>query len=126
MTHSTMRSIQESSFIRFASLLVIGMLFASAARAEVSMQWMTVGDTGNVGDTQVMTVDGTSGYGAVPYSYRIGKHEVTNAQYVEFLNAKDATGANTLGLYSSGPAWAGGIDFTSSNANGAKYTVRSG
>ena len=33
--------------------------------------------------------------------YRISKYDVTNAQYVEFLNAKDPTGANTLGLYSS-------------------------
>ena len=33
-------------------------------------------------------------FGAVDYVYRISKHEVTNAQYTEFLNAVDPTGAN--------------------------------
>jgi formylglycine-generating enzyme required for sulfatase activity len=41
--------------------------------------------------------DGTTGYGSVPYSFQISKFEVTNAQYVEFLNAVAAT--DTFGLY---------------------------
>jgi len=40
----------------------------------------TVGDVGNVADS--------TGYGAVNYQYSIGRYEVTNAQYVSFLNAK--------------------------------------
>ncbi len=39
-------------------------------------------------------------FGAVSYDYQIGKFEVTNAQYAEFLNAVDPMGMNTLGLYS--------------------------
>ena len=42
-------------------------------------------------DTVVMTTDGTSGYGSVDHNYRIAKYDVTVRQYVEFLNAKDAT-----------------------------------
>jgi len=51
------------------------------------MSWVTVGDPGNAPDTRVMASDRTSGYGAVPYAYRIGKYDVTNAQYATFLNA---------------------------------------
>ena len=42
-----------------------------------------------------------TGFGAVPYAYNIGTYDVTNSQYVEFLNAKDPTGDNPLGLYNS-------------------------
>jgi formylglycine-generating enzyme required for sulfatase activity len=42
-----------------------------------------------------------TGYGAVDHEYRIGAFEVTNAQYVEFLNAVDPAGSNVLGLHSS-------------------------
>ncbi len=40
---------------------------------------VVVGDPGNDADS--------TGYGAVNYEYRIGKFEVTNAEYCEFLNA---------------------------------------
>ena len=43
---------------------------------------------------------GTSGYGAVPYIYRMGTYDVTNAQYAEFLNAK-ASVADPYGLWNS-------------------------
>ena len=38
--------------------------------------------SGNAGDTQIMTIDGTTGYGVVGESYGIGKW-----QYAGFLNA---------------------------------------
>jgi formylglycine-generating enzyme required for sulfatase activity len=57
----------------------------------VSIDWVTVGDPGNADDTH-----GT-GFGGVADIYRIGKYEVTNAQYAEFLGAVAATDTN--GLY---------------------------
>ena len=45
-----------------------------------SLELVTVGSPGNRADT--------NGFGAVAYAYRMGRHEVTTAQYVEFLNAK--------------------------------------
>ncbi len=82
-------------------------LFASSTQADVfdmggtrnpvtgtwtglaSLDTVLVGDAGNVADT--------TGYGAVAYNYSIGKYDVTNAQYCEFLNAKaSASDPNTL------------------------------
>jgi cysteine-rich repeat protein len=62
------------------------------APATVTMDWVTVGDPGNACDTQS---DGC--YGAVAHTYQIGKYEVTNAQYAEFLNA--VAKIDTHGLY---------------------------
>jgi hypothetical protein len=57
-------------------LSLAGLLCGSDA-AEID--WVTVGDPGNPADV--------TGFGAVPYVFQIAKHEVTNEQYVEFLNA---------------------------------------
>lgn len=51
--------------------------------------FVNVNDTNNPNDT--------TGYGSVPYSYNIGKYEVTNSEYAEFLNSIAAT--DTYGLY---------------------------
>ena len=102
-------------------------LLASSPAAAVTISWMPVGNPGNAADTVVM-IDGTTGYGSVPYSYNIDRYDVTASQYVEFLNAKDPTGANTLGLYNSmmSDATVGGIDFSTGNANDSKYSIISG
>jgi formylglycine-generating enzyme required for sulfatase activity len=62
------------------------------------MDWVTVGDPGNPPDDEVMLADRTRGYGSVPYTYKISKYLVTNAQYAEFLNAK-ASESDLLLLY---------------------------
>jgi sulfatase modifying factor 1 len=80
-----------------------------------------LGDPGNAADT--------SGYGAVADSYQISKHETTNAQYAEFLNAVDPSGANSLALYNAsmgGDATFGGISLMGGNPTGSKYVVKSG
>jgi len=65
-----------------------------------TIEMVTVGDPGNAADTEVM-YDGSTGYGRVDYVYRIGKYEVTNGQYREFLNAKAALG-DPYALYNWG------------------------
>jgi len=74
-------------------ILLTVTLFASAVNvwAGVSIDMVPVDNSGNV-------ADGT-GYGAVGYSYQIGKYEVTAAQYAAFLNAVAAT--DPYGLYST-------------------------
>ena len=62
----------------------------------VTIDWVTVPGTGtpNACETQVQGC-----FGAVANTYLIGKYEVTNAQYAEFLNAVAATDMN--GLYNT-------------------------
>jgi sulfatase modifying factor 1 len=63
----------------------------TSASASATIDWVTVGNAGNAADS--------TGYGAVGYSYQIGKYEVTNAQYGAFLNAAAQT--DSYGLYNS-------------------------
>jgi formylglycine-generating enzyme required for sulfatase activity len=44
-----------------------------------SLEFVTVGDAGNTADA--------TGFGAVSYTYQMGKYDVTAAQYCQFLNA---------------------------------------
>ena len=76
------------------SLAVLaGLTLITPAFAIVNIDYVTVGNAGNAADT--------TGYGAVAYAYKIGKYEVTNAQYTAFLNAVDPSGANANGIYST-------------------------
>ena len=110
-------------------LLVFFAALASHPAEAVLIQYVPVGDAGNAGDTQKMKQDQSSGYGAVPYAYQIGKYDVTNSQYAEFLNAKDSTGVNTLGLYNGTQGTDGnsaGISFNPGAVNGSKYGIIAG
>lgn len=78
---------------------ILAWVWASDMPAAITMDLVAVGNAGNAPDTQVMTTDGTAGYGAVTYGYQIGKFEVTAGQYCQFLN--DAAASDTTGLYSS-------------------------
>jgi len=92
---------------RTAIVAVVAMLLApGAARADTHAPWpadwnnwsdpalwVPVGNPGNAADTRYAT----PGYGAVGYTYNIGKYEVTAGQYTAFLNAVAKT--DTYGLY---------------------------
>ena len=82
-------------------------LVISDSASAVAIDWVLVGDPGNAADTELMS-DGTTGYGAVGYAYRISKYEVTNAQYAEFLNAVADTDA--YGVYHAEMASTDGVD----------------
>lgn len=94
-------------------------LFCVVAAQAVTIDLMTVGNPNNAADV--------SSFGSVDYTYQIGKYEVTNAQYTEFLNAVDINGTNLYVLYNSnmGSGY-GGITFTSGKSSGSKYAVISG
>jgi sulfatase modifying factor 1 len=59
------------------------------------IEMVAVGNHGNTTDAGNTSEAGV--YGSVPYTYKIGKTEVTLAQYTAFLNAVAAT--DTFGLY---------------------------
>ena len=91
---------------------------SATARAE-SIVTVPVGNVGNAND-------GT-GYGSVSYQYSIGKYDVTNAQYAEFLTAK-ATSSDPYGLwngYMSSDA-EGGINRSGTGSGPYTYTIKSG
>src|SRR5262245_48725206 len=96
--------------------IALSLLIASAAAA-VTMAWTPIGNPGNSCDPMLQGC-----FGAVPYSYNIGTYEVTNAQYVEFLNAKAAK-SDPLLLYDEEmdpavfPTGSGGITRTGSSGS---------
>jgi formylglycine-generating enzyme required for sulfatase activity len=95
------------------TLAATAALFTSAS-ATVTMDWVSIGNANNAADT--------TSYGAVDHAYRIGKYEVTNAQYGAFLNAKGAS--NSGAIYNSGMTGTG-ITQTGSSGN-FSYSVTSG
>jgi formylglycine-generating enzyme required for sulfatase activity len=94
---------------------------ASPAFAEVTFEWVTVGDPGNAADP--LHSGSIPDIGSVGYVYRIAKHEVTNEQYAEFLNAVAATDTNGLYTVNMGSDPRGGI--TQSGSSGSfTYAVK--
>ena len=117
MQPSFCRAVCHATVIAVASLGPINLVLAAM------IETVPVGNPGNAPDTRF-----NASVGAVASPYRIGKHEVTNSQYVEFLNAVDPTGANARGLYSTDMTTdqQGGVEFNAGAANGAKYSFKSG
>lgn len=87
---------------RMACLALWAACGAPALNA-VEVESVTVGNAGNAGE---LSGAGAGGFGpdrvcgAVGYAYRIGKYEITNGQYIEFLNSVATT--DTFGLYHAG------------------------
>ena len=125
---------------RLAAALLVAVSASRPLPAAVTFDWATVGNPGNAADTLVMNkgpaADFTTGYGSVGYTYQISKYDVTNSQYVQFLNAVDPAGSNTLRVFNTkmadaaanpaGLAYTGGIDRNLTAANGARYSVKAG
>jgi formylglycine-generating enzyme len=109
------------------SLLVAALaaLLAPPVSATVIIDWVPIGNAGNAADTPPSNCF-AAGCGSVAYDYQISMYEVTNAQYVELLNAKAAS--DPLGLYNTSMgsnATYGGI--TRSGVSGSyTYAVKSG
>lgn len=100
----------------FGFLVVVLSLAVNSAQAVVTIETVTVGNPGN---------GNYISFGSVPYTYKIGKYEVTNTQYCEFLNAVADTDVN--GLYSTSMATSARGGITRTGASGSyNYTVKSG
>jgi sulfatase modifying factor 1 len=109
----------EEALMKSLTALVIVMAWVLPSPA-ITIDTVPVDNPGNAADGL--------GHGSVAYSYRIGKYEVTNAQYVEFLNGVDPTGVNLLGLYNSGMTSfaTGGIIRNPASSDGQKYVTKTG
>ncbi len=89
-------------------------LFAShqflSSRADgVTIDLVTVGNRANSADS--------NGFGSVAEVFDIGRYEVTNAQYAEFLNAVAKTDTHDLYHTNMGANYAGGITRTGSSGS---------
>lgn len=105
-------------------LLWTASICLAAPLSAVTLSSVTVGNPGNACETQSIGFGQQGCFGAVSSVYAIGTHEVTNAQYSEFLNAV-AGSADPRELYSSnmdpGAAADGGI-----TKSGSSYTAVAG
>ena len=105
------------------ALCLLGWLMPCPSSA-VEIETVLIGNPGADGPNNV----GAPRPGIVDTSFRIGKYEVTNEQYVEFLNAVDPSGSNSLGLYNSvmASSTSGGIFVTSRGNPGERYRTIAG
>jgi formylglycine-generating enzyme required for sulfatase activity len=72
--------------------VLAGVSLITPLLAEVNIDYVSVGNTGNAADPASGSL-----YGAVSYAYRIARNETTISQYCEFLNAVAKT--DTYSLY---------------------------
>lgn len=97
-------------------ILYLPLLTLAAPSHAVTFDWATIGNLGNAADPE-------TDYGSVSYTYRISKHEVTNAQYVAFLNAVAANDTN--GLYDTIMSFSSRGGITRSGLQGSySYSVK--
>jgi len=108
----------EKTLFRSAAVVVALVMLVGTAQAGVNIITVPVGNPENDNDAE-------TGYGQVLDPYLIGKYEVTNAQWREFLTAK-ASITDPHGLYNTSMAGTyGGIDRTWS-ADHYVYTAKGG
>jgi formylglycine-generating enzyme required for sulfatase activity len=97
--------------VRILAVIVCMMAVMNVASADtirgIGMDFVTIGNPGNAADTQVMTTDGTTGYGSVGYNYRIGKYEITNAQWNTFVSAAGVPTGNPTIAYDQSALYTG-------------------
>ncbi len=101
---------------RTASFVSGAFLLSGVTFAQVSFEWQLVGDMGNPGDA-------FNQFGITLTPFSMAKHEVTNAQYAVFLNAK-ATQGTSFGLFNPDMELdpRGGITRTGSGTPGDPYS----
>lgn len=109
----------KATIAKISILMVVSL--CSTANA-LELDTVLVGNPGNAGNEEG-TLSGTKLHGAVAYEYRIGRTEVTNQQYVEFLNAVAASDPYELYNPQMGSDSRGGI-VRSGSPGSFTYTVK--
>jgi len=112
-------------------LLPLTMLcLTGSALAQVDpsgIDFVTIGSPGNAAWAGDGTVgDHAIGRGSVSYDYRIGRYEITTAQFVDFFNAAlDRPGGDRLPFVFAPGQW-GAAPATPNNPGGQRWTVPRG
>jgi formylglycine-generating enzyme required for sulfatase activity len=106
--------------LSYLARTVFALLAVPSIAAGVTIETVPIGHPGNPGDPHLF-----GEYGSVGYEFRMGKTEVTNAQYVEFLNAVAVDDPNGLWASSMHPSLGGAID-RHGTSGAYRYSVQSG
>jgi formylglycine-generating enzyme required for sulfatase activity len=103
--------------VRILAVVVCVMAAVNFVSAEtirgINMDFVTIGNAGNAGDTRTgldnygYPLANPYGCGAVSYNYRIGKYEVTNAQWDIFTAAAGAPTGNPSEAYADSAYFTG-------------------
>lgn len=117
--------MRSRSVTSCSAVLALGLASVSLAQPDPSgIEFVTVGSPGNPAYNGP-DPDGTvAGRGSVGYAYRIGKTEVTSAQWLEFMNAAKARPDPIPFISEPGP-W-GGVRDTSYPGPGVRYRLSAG
>lgn len=91
-----MRNISILVVIICVLLVAANVASADTIRG-IDMDFVTIGNAGNAGDTRAEA--NPSGAGAVAYTYQLGKYEVTNGQWDTFVSAAGAPTGNPSNAY---------------------------
>jgi formylglycine-generating enzyme len=93
---------------QLAPTLIVA-FFCYSSAAAITISTVPIGDPGNTVDTRYIDTYHPHGIGAVAQVFNMGTTEVTNAQYVAFLNAVAAADPYELYCTSMGSKTWGGI-----------------
>ncbi len=96
----------------------LGVLALAEARAQVTFNWLEVGDAGNAADPT--NPDSIPGLGSVSTVYKIAATEVTLDQYVSFLNA--VAQSDPTGLFNANMSLNGNIAGINRSGSPGAYT----
>ncbi len=116
---------------RILTVIVCVMAVVNVASADlvqgINIDFVTIGNAGNGGE---LSGAGAGGFGpdrvcgAVNYTYCMGRYEVTNAQYCEFLKA--VASSDTYSLYHPNMGGTHGGITQSGSSNNFTYSVKNG
>lgn len=111
--------VSSAGWIQAIFVAVCCVTASTVVADDLVFDWVTVENAGNAGD-----VHSQGTFGAVDHVYRIGRTEVTNAQYAAFLNA--VAKSDPKGLYNTqmGSDPRGGISRSGSSGS-YQYTIKS-
>ena len=113
------------AFLRLLTLCLVTFCFSdlAARAATVTIKTVAIGNPSNAADMRYIDANHPNGVGSVGYKFRMGKTEVTNAQYVEFLNSVARTDSYGLFSTSMGLSTFGGI-VRSGSTGSYSYAVK--
>ncbi len=96
------RKMKARVLIVFVCMMAVVNVASAVIIRGIDIDFVTIGNPGNAADT-----GGTPGCGAVSYNYRIGKYEVTNAQWNAFTAIAGVPAGSPASAYDQSSSYFG-------------------